>query len=67
MAAASPAAQKRMIGKKILSAMAKFPPRLAGKFAGMLLEVDNSELLVLLEPEQQLTNKAEEALWILEE
>ena len=32
----------------------------------MMLEMDNSELLILLESEQQMKNKVEEALRILE-
>ena len=43
-----PGPQKQEIGEKLHPAVAKFQPELAGKFTGMLLELDNSELLLLL-------------------
>jgi len=43
-------------------AIAKFQPELAGKITGMMLEMDNSELLMLLESEQQLKTKVDEAM-----
>merc|ERR1719321_1121393 len=49
LAAAPPAVQKQMIGEKLFPAIAKFQPELAGKVTGMMLEMDNSELLMLLE------------------
>merc|ERR1719262_2162960 len=57
LAAAPPATQKQMIGEKLYPAIAKFQPELAGKITGMMLEMDNSELLLLLESEQQMKNK----------
>merc|ERR1719401_3107793 len=65
LAQAPPAVQKQMIGEKLYPAIAKFKPDLAGKVTGMMLEMDNSELLMLLESEQQLKNKVEEALQVL--
>merc|ERR1719243_24540 len=66
LAAAPPAVQKQMIGEKLFPAIARFQPELAGKITGMMLEMDNSELLMLLESETQLKNKVDEALRVLE-
>merc|ERR1719420_1849204 len=66
LAAAPPAAQKQMIGEKLFPAIAKYQPELAGKITGMMLEMDNSELLILLESEQQMKGKIEEALRVLQ-
>jgi len=66
LAAAPPSVQKQMIGEKIFIAISKIQPELAGKITGMMLEMDNSELLILLESEQQLKSKVEEALRVLE-
>merc|ERR1719162_1697890 len=65
LAAAPPAVQKQMIGEKLYPAIARFQPEAAGKVTGMMLEMDNSELLMLLESETQLKAKVEEALLVL--
>merc|ERR1712003_559104 len=67
LAAAPPAVQKQMIGEKLYPAISKFQPELAGKITGMMLEMDNSELLMLLESESQLRGKVEEAMRVLEQ
>merc|ERR1719217_1781631 len=66
LAAAPPAMQKQMLGSKLYPQVAKYQPELAGKITGMMLEMDNSELLILLESEVQLKNKVNEALRVLE-
>merc|ERR1719409_392411 len=66
LAAAPPAMQKQMLGGKIYQQVQKFQPELAGKITGMMLEMDNSELLILLESEVQLKNKVAEAMRVLE-
>jgi len=66
LAAAAPPVQKQMIGEKLFPAISKYQPELAGKITGMMLEMDNSELLMLLESEQQLKHKVDEALRVLE-
>merc|ERR1719191_1343042 len=66
LAAAPPGMQKQMLGTKLYPRVAKYQPELAGKVTGMMLEMDNSELLILLESEQQLKNKVDEALRVLE-
>merc|ERR1719453_1066865 len=65
LAAAPPAVQKQMIGEKLYPAIAKINPEMAGKVTGMMLEMDNSELLMLLESEQQLRFKVNEAMTVL--
>merc|ERR1719181_2389118 len=66
LASAPPGVQKQMLGEKLYPAISKHQPELAGKITGMMLEMDNSELLILLESEQQLKNKVEEAMRVLE-
>merc|ERR1712039_313061 len=66
LAAANPSVQKQMIGEKLYPAIARFQPELAGKITGMMLEMDNSELLILLESEQQLKVKVDEAMVVLQ-
>ena len=66
LAAAPPAIQKQMLGEKLFPAIARLQPELAGKITGMMLEMDNSELLILLESEQQLRYKVDEALRVLQ-
>merc|ERR1712137_453915 len=65
LAAAPPAVQKQMIGEKLYPMIAKTQPELAGKITGMMLEMDNSELLILLESEQQMKVKVDEAMRVL--
>merc|ERR1719230_1013886 len=65
LANAPPAVQKQMIGERLYPQIAKIHPEMAGKVTGMMLEMDNSELLMLLESEQQLRSKVTEALQVL--
>jgi polyadenylate-binding protein len=41
--------QKQMLGERIFPIVASTYPEDAGKITGMLLEMDNSELLMMLE------------------
>merc|ERR1719375_3018776 len=66
LAAAPPGMQKQMLGEKLFPMVAKHQPELAGKVTGMMLEMDNSELLMLLESEDQLKTKVDEALRVLQ-
>merc|ERR1719428_2581749 len=66
LAAASPGMQKQMLGEKLFPMVAKMQPELGGKIVGMMLEMDNSELLILVESPQQLAAKVDEALRVLQ-
>jgi len=66
LAAAPAAVQKQMLGEKLFPAISRFQPEQAGKITGMMLEMDNSELLMLLESDAQLKAKVDEAMRVLE-
>merc|ERR1719189_2904058 len=66
LAAAPAGVQKQMLGEKLFPLVSRYQPESAGKITGMMLEMDNSELLMLLESEQQLKGKVDEAMRVLE-
>merc|ERR1719469_308657 len=66
LAAAPVEMQKQMLGERLFPAVSRMQPDLAGKITGMMLELENSELLLLLESDQQLKGKVDEAKRVLE-
>ena len=67
LANATPAEQKQILGETIYPKIHAAQPELAGKITGMLLEMDNAELLVLLEDDTALDAKVNEAMAVLED
>eukprot|EP01018_Ginkgo_biloba_P021628 Gb_11804 [translate_table: standard] len=65
LAAASPQEQKQILGERLFPLVQQHQFELAGKITGMLLEMDNSELLLLLESPDSLAAKVEEAVQVL--
>ncbi|EOY08042.1 Poly(A) binding protein 7 [Theobroma cacao] len=65
LAAASPEQQKTILGERLYPLVQKHQPDLVPKITGMLLEMDNSELLLLLESPESLGAKVEEAVEVL--
>ncbi|XP_054836550.1 polyadenylate-binding protein 1-like [Eublepharis macularius] len=66
LAAAPPQEQKQMLGERLYPLIQAMHPSMAGKITGMLLEIDNSELLLLLESPESLHSKIEEAVAVLQ-
>ena len=66
LAAAPPEEQKRLLGERLFPLIQTAQPHLAGKITGMLLEMDNGELLNLLESPDALNAKIMEALSVLQ-
>ncbi|KAJ5579258.1 Polyadenylate-binding protein cytoplasmic and nuclear [Penicillium hetheringtonii] len=64
---APPAQQKQMLGEALYPKIQNQQPELAGKITGMLLEMDNAELLGLLDDEESLRAKVDEALNVYDE
>ncbi|KAG5460822.1 MAG: PABPC4 protein variant [Olpidium bornovanus] len=66
LAAAAPEVQKQMLGEALYPLVAARRGEIAGKITGMLLEMDNSELLHLVESPEALDGKVTEAVAVLE-
>ncbi|KAH3335146.1 Protein phosphatase PP2A regulatory subunit B [Aspergillus fumigatus] len=67
LSAVPPPQQKQMLGEALYPKIQAQQPELAGKITGMLLEMDNNELLGLLEDEEALRAKVDEALSVYDE
>ncbi|KAL8617095.1 hypothetical protein ACOMHN_014266 [Nucella lapillus] len=59
------AQQKQMLGERMFPKIQRLQPSLAGKITGMLLNLDNPQVLELLEDGQLLKTRAEEAVVVL--
>ncbi|KAM9737284.1 polyadenylate-binding protein 1b [Menidia menidia] len=66
LASAPPQEQKQMLGERLFPLIQNMHPSLAGKITGMLLEIDNSELLHMLESPESLRSKVDEAVAVLQ-
>ena len=66
LAQAPPNEQKQMLGERLFPLIQQMHPDLAGKITGMLLEIDNSELVHMLEHQESLKSKVEEAVAVLQ-
>jgi len=66
LASAPPSEQKQMLGERLFPLIEKMHSTLAGKITGMLLEIDNSELLHMLEHSEALMTKVDEAVAVLQ-
>jgi polyadenylate-binding protein len=67
LAADTESRQKRMLGESLYPLVYEMHPKLGGKITGMLLEMDNSDLLHLLEDVTALKVKVGEAFEVLRE
>merc|ERR1719197_1644596 len=52
-----PQAQKQQLGERLFPLISRHRPDLAGKITGMMLELDNIEIIKLLENENVLKKK----------
>ena len=75
LAEAPPEQQKQLLGERLFPLISavefagdvrELHPQLAGKITGMLLEMDNGELLNLLESPEALNAKIMEAISVLQ-
>jgi polyadenylate-binding protein len=65
---AAPAGQqKQMLGEALYPKIHEMQPELAGKITGMLLEMDNAELINLTADESALRAKVDEAMNVYDE
>jgi len=65
LAKVSPDVRKQMIGERLFPLVQSQQPNLAGKITGMLLEMEDGELIHLLESQAALSEKINEALSVL--
>jgi polyadenylate-binding protein len=61
-----PQAQKQQLGEQLFTLIARHRSDVAGKITGMMLELDNDEILKLIHNDKVLKNKIDEAVRMLE-
>ncbi|KAF2642699.1 Polyadenylate-binding protein, cytoplasmic and nuclear [Massarina eburnea CBS 473.64] len=67
LTAAPAGQQKQMLGEALYPKIHEMQPELAGKITGMLLEMDNNELINLTADDNALRAKVEEAMTVYDE
>jgi polyadenylate-binding protein len=67
LAQVGPGQSKQLLGEALFPKIQVMQPELAGKITGMLLEMDDSELINLCEDESALRAKVDEALNVYDE
>ncbi|KAI0567025.1 Polyadenylate-binding protein [Gracilaria domingensis] len=67
LANATPQQQKQMLGERLYPLITDMQPRLGGKITGMLLDMENSDILHLLDSPEILAERVEEAVSVLRE
>ena len=65
LSAATPQQQKQLLGEDLFHSISLTHPEQAGKITGMLLEMDNSEILHMLDSYKSLVLKVDEAIMVL--
>ena len=61
-----PRQQKEILGERLFPLIEEMYPDLAGKITGMLLEINNTELVHMLEHGESLKGKVDEAVLVLQ-
>lgn len=61
----APGEQKQVLGERLFPMIQRIQPDLAGKITGMLLEIDASEIINMMDSEDALKAKVDEALSVL--
>lgn len=56
----------KVLGERLYDHIGKWYPEMAGKITGMLLEIDNSELVSMINDQDSLKAKVEEAVAVLQ-
>ncbi|KAK0125388.1 Protein phosphatase PP2A regulatory subunit B, variant 2 [Cadophora gregata] len=67
LSAVPPVQQKQLLGEALFPKIQTLQPELAGKITGMLLEMENQELVNLIEDDAALRAKVDEALTVYDE
>ncbi|KAK9471922.1 uncharacterized protein V1510DRAFT_366936 [Dipodascopsis tothii] len=67
LASLAPEQQKQVLGETLYPRIHAQQPALAGKITGMLLEMDNAELLALVDDDAALRAKVQEAMNVYDE
>ncbi|KAK9875010.1 hypothetical protein WA026_005820 [Henosepilachna vigintioctopunctata] len=58
--------QKQVLGERLYHVVEKLHPEMASKITGMLLEIDNTELIRMIDDQDSLKAKVEEAIAVLQ-